>query len=171
MKKQPHLIAALLILLFVGLAGCKKDEPEPDPEPELTETERLLTTKKWNFKQSISYGAFDIDNDTILAGSDTTITTRANRHFEFELDGNAGYFDTAADTMTVEYRYTLNEAQTEMRLWEPASVISWQLYTDYDYNIVALDENNLVLKGDSKRRLMEASNDRYYITQLEFTAL
>lgn len=66
------------------------------------------------------------------------------------MNGDAGYYDTQADTLTIDYMYTLNDLQTEMRLWEPASVIYWQFYGDFDYQIETLVENTFVLEGNSK---------------------
>lgn len=169
MKKQFYLIAALFLMLTVSFSSCKDDEPEP--EPELTETERLLTTKKWSLHTSTLYGSYDIDTDTLISGTDTSMVTTQNRYLKFEMNGDAGYYDAQADTVTVDYEYSLNDLQTEMRLWEPASVIYWQFYTDFDYKIETLNENTFVIKGDSKRRMIDASYDRYSIVKHEMTAL
>lgn len=168
MKNLIQLSALFLVVLGLGMSSCKKEE---EPEPELTETERLLTTKKWKFERTISYGSFDIDTDAPTATSDTSEFTRANRYMDFDLDGNAPWKDLAADTVTVEYRYTLNDDQSEMRLWEPASVISPVFYIDLDMVITALDENQLIIKGDSKRRMTEAEFPTYTIQQFEFSAI
>lgn len=170
MKTYPRLLLSAIVLFSMVFAtSCKKDDPID--EPQLTETERLLTTKSWRFDRTIDYGSFDMDTDTILAGQDTTETTVANRHMEFNMEGKAFYKDTAADTTVVEYNYSLNEAQTEMRVWEAASVIYFPLYTDHDYDIVQLDENSLVWKGDQKRRSAEEGYTSYHIVQVEFSAL
>jgi len=164
----------LIVLCFVLVAGtvlssCKKEEDE-DPVQELTETERLLTTNKWRYDRTINYGLFDTDTDTIRADQDTTETTRANRHLTFDMDGNSLWKDTAADTTVVEYNYTLDETQTMMRHWEDLSVQFFGFYSDHDYQILQLDANNLVLKGDQRRRSAEEGFTTYSIVQLEFTS-
>jgi|GEM_PF-4009146 len=167
MKNRIQLLALLLFVSALAVTSCKKE----DPEPELTETERLLTTKKWKFERSISYGSFDVDTDMPTSTSDTTEDTRANRYMDFDLKGNAPWKDIAADTVTVDYYYSLNDDQSEMRLWEPASVIYPLFYIDLDLVITALDENQLILKGDSKRRMTEAEFQSYTITQFEFSPI
>lgn len=170
MKTYKQLLFVGLLLVSVSLtSGCKKDD-DPTTEPVLTETERLLTTKNWQFDRTINYGAFDMQTDVILAGQDTTETTRANRHMTFNMEGKAFYKDTAADTTVVEYLYSLNEDQTEMRVWEQASTAFFPLYTDHDYAIIQLDENKLVWRGDQKRRSLEKGYTSYNIVRVEFTA-
>ncbi len=171
MKTYPKLLfVGMLLFSFVFLVSCEKDDNDDPMEPTLTETERLLTTKNWRYDRTIDYGQFDINTDEVMANQDTTETTRENRHMVFDMDGKAFYKDTAADTTTVEYLYSLNDQQTEMRLWEELSVLFFGLYSDNDYNIVQLDENNMVLKGDNKRRSAEEGWNSYSIHQLEFSS-
>lgn len=168
MKKQIQLVALLLMFLGLAFTSCKKDEP--DPEPELTETERLLTTKKWRFEKIIDYGVFDVDTDTATATSDTSENLRANRYMDFDMDGNAFFKAIDVDTTTVEYLYSLNDDQSEMRIWERGSIIYPLFYIDYDMVITALDDNRFIIKGDSKRRMAEAEYPFYSIDQWEFTS-
>ena len=159
-------------IILISLFACKKDKEEEEKMEEVNETEQKIMAKDWRVVSTTTYGQFDINTDTIVAGSDTNEVTVSDKHMNFNADNKATYTTTSTGASSVEYNWALNSDNTKVRLWENASSAFPALYSDYDYEIITLNETQFILKGNNKRHYSEHNQfTTYFITQQTFEAL